>query len=329
MAKTKIADVVVVADTMTGYMVQRSTENTALYRSGIVSNDPELDSVAEGTARTVRMPYWNDLSGESEGLSDTTALTPDKIGAEEDVAVKHYRGKAWAANELVKYFAGADPIRAVYDRIADFWARDMQNVILVPTLNGLFGTAGALLTSHQLDIGLDAGTVTAANQVGSDAIIDAAGLLGDRWDSIVAMATNSRGFRALQKQALIEFVSLADQNLRVPFFLGREIVVDDGIAAIGTGTYARDPVYLFGRGAFGLGNANIPAEEAFETDRDSLAGDDILITRRHFILHPRGIKFVGTYTGQTPSKADLAVPANWAKVYDDKNIRIVRLLVNP
>jgi hypothetical protein len=329
LAKTKIEDVIVVADTMTPYMVQRSTENNRLYASGLVTNDAELDSVAEGTALTVRMPYWNDLTGESEGLSDTTALTPDKIGAEEDVAVKHYRGKAWAANELVKYFAGSDPVRAIYDRVADFWARDMQNVILIPTLNGLFAAGGALATTHQLDI-THATTPTEANRIGQDAIIDAAGLLGDRWDSIVAMAMHSTALRVLQKLALIEFVSLGDQNLQVPFFLGREIIVDDKIAAVsGAGATAKYPIYLFGRGAFGLGNATIPAEEAFETDRDSLAGDDILISRRHFILHPRGVKWIGTYSGQTPSKADLATPANWSKVYDDKNIRIVRLLVNP
>lgn len=329
MAKTKIEDVVVVADTMTPYMVQRSTENSRLYASGLVTNDPELDSVAEGTALTVRMPYWNDLTGESEGLSDTTALTPDKIGAEEDVAVKHYRGKAWAANELVKYFAGTDPIRAVYDRMADFWTRDMQNVILIPTLNGLFGVAGALTDSHQKD--LTAGAAPdATNRIGSDAIIDGAGLLGDRWADIVAMAMHSVIFRSLQKQGLIIFESLKDQDLQVPMFLGREIIVDDKIAAIsGVGAVAKYPVYLFGRGAFGLGNATIPSDEAFETDRDSLAGDDILISRRHFILHPRGVKFIGTYTGQTPSKADLAAPANWSQVYDDKNVRIVRILVNP
>lgn len=328
MAKTKIADVVVVADTMFPYMVQRSTENSRLYQSGIVGNDAALDNAAEGTAMTVRMPYWNDLTGESEGLSDTTALTPDKIGAEEDRAVKHYRGKAWAANELVKYFAGADPIRAMVDRIADFWTRDMQSVVLVPSLNGLFGTAGALTATHQLDISSGT-TPTDANRIGSDAIIDAAGLLGDRWNEIVAMAMHSVVFRRLQRLALIEFVALTDQNLQVPFFLGREIIVDDSIAPTGTGATAVYPVYLFGRGAFGLGNATIPAEEAFETDRDSLAGDDILISRRHFILHPRGVAFVGTYVGQTPSKTDLSTPANWAKRYDDKNIRIVRLLVNP
>lgn len=329
MAKVKIEDVVVVADTMTPYMVQRSTENSRLYSSGIVSNDPTLDAVAEGTALTVRMPFWNDLGGESEGLSDTTALTPDKIGADEDAAVKHYRGKAWAANELVKYFAGADPVKAIYDLVADFWVRDMQKVILVPTLNGLFGTGGALADDHQLDISVTTGTPTDANRINSDAIIDAAGLLGDRWNLIVAMAMPSIVMRKLQKLGLIDFVSLTDQNIQVPYFLGREVIVDDGIAAIsGTGALARYPIYMFGAGAIGLGNATIPADEAFETDRDSLAGDDILISRRHFIMHPRGVAFTGTYSGQTPSKADLATPGNWTQKWSNKNIRIIRLIVN-
>ena len=130
------------------------------------------------------------------------------------------------------------------------------------------------------------------------------------------------------KLKLIDFISLQNQDLQVPFFLGREVIVDDGIPVVGTGEYQREQIFLFGRGAFGLGNATIPLEEAFETDRDSLAGDDILISRRHFILHPRGVAFTGTYTGQTPSETDLATPANWEKVYTDKNVRIVRLLVN-
>lgn len=331
MAKVKIEDVVVVADTMTPYMVQNSTENSRLYQSGIVGNDETLDTAAEGTAMTVRMPFWNDLDGESEGLSDTTALTPDKIGADEDVAVKHYRGKAWAANELVKYFAGSDPVKAIYDRIGAWWIRDMQAVILMPMLAGLFGTNGALTATHQLDLtAADGEEITDENRAGSDAIIDGAGLLGDRWESIVGMAMHSVVFRRFQKLKLIEFVSLGDQNLQVPFFLGREIVVDDAIKSIGgAGPRAKYPIYMFGRGAIGLGNATMPNDEAFETDRDSLAGDDILISRRHFIMHARGVKFKGTYVGQTPSKADLAAPGNWEAVWSDKNIRIVRVLVNP
>lgn len=329
MAKVKIEDIVVVADTMTPYMVQRSTVNSRLYQSGLVSNDEQLDAASDGTALTVRMPFWNDLTGESEGLSDTTALTPDKIGADEDAAVKHYRGKAWAANDLVKYFAGDDPIKTIVEGIADWWTRDMQAVILIPTLNGLFGTSGALTATHQHDA-THASAPTDANRIGTDTIIDATAKLGDRWSSIVAMAMHSVIFTRLQKLGLIEFVSLKDQDLQIPYFLGREVIEDDSLVPIsGSGATAKYPVYLFGRGALGIGNSSIDPAEAFETDRDSLAGDDILITRRHFIMHPRGVKFVGTYTGQTPSKTDLSTPANWEKVYSNKNVRILRLLVNP
>lgn len=330
MAKVKIEDVVVVAETMAPYVAQQSMENTALYRSGIISNDEYLDSVADATAMTVRMPFWNDLDGESEGLSDTTALTPDKVGSGNDQAVKHYRGKAWAVNELVKYFAGDDPVLHIYDRIAAYWGRDMQKTILIPTLQGIFGAGGALADSHELDISaVGAAVPTDDNRVSSDAIIDSTGLLGDRWSEIVAMALHSAVFRRFQKLGLIEFVSLGDQDLMVPMFLGREVITDDGIAPVVTvGQAPRYPVYLFGRGAIGMGNATIPTEEALEGDRDSLAGDDIMISRKHFIMHPRGVKFVGNYTGQTPSKADLANPANWDKAWEDKNIRIVRLLVN-
>jgi hypothetical protein len=58
-------------------------------------------------------------------------------------------------------------------------------------------------------------------------------------------------------------------------------------------------------------------------DRDTLAGDDILVHRRHFIMHPRGVRFTGSPVGVSPSTAELQLGANWAKVWEDKNIRIV------
>ena len=68
-----------------------------------------------------------------------------------------------------------------------------------------------------------------------------------------------------------------------------------------------------------------------ETARDALAGDDILIHRRHFILHPRGVAFQGVdlsadggRTNATPSNDNLANYRNWLRVYESKNVRIVQ-----
>ncbi|MFI7965156.1 methyltransferase, partial [Acinetobacter baumannii] len=46
------------------------------------------------------------------------------------------------------------------------------------------------------------------------------------------------------------------------------------------------------------------------------------INRRHFVLHPRGIKWAGD-TGIAPNNAGLATAGNWERVYDPKQIRIV------
>jgi hypothetical protein len=68
-----------------------------------------------------------------------------------------------------------------------------------------------------------------------------------------------------------------------------------------------------------------------ETARDALSGDDILVNRRHFILHPRGVAFRGADlsdggggTNATPSNDNLANYRNWLRVYESKNVRIVQ-----
>ena len=85
--------------------------------------------------------------------------------------------------------------------------------------------------------------------------------------------------------------------------------------------------YLFGSGAVGRGEGAAPVPT--ETDRDSLAGEDVLINRRHYILHPRGIAFQSaSVAGSSPTNAELALSANWDRVYNSKNIRIVELKTN-
>jgi hypothetical protein len=57
------------------------------------------------------MPFWNDLAGASQLLSDVAALVPKKIMANQDIAVKHFRGDAWSANDLAKYVAKCSEAR--------------------------------------------------------------------------------------------------------------------------------------------------------------------------------------------------------------------------
>ncbi len=328
MAKTMLADIIE-PSVFTSYMLERSTELSRLQASGLVQTSEELDQLASGEGRTFNMPYWNDLDGDSEELSETAALTPGKIAASQDIAVKHFRGKAWASNELQKHISGAgDPLMVVADLVASFWARDMQRTILLPTLTGMF--ASALASSHVRDVSIEDGDAAGdANLIGSSNIIRSAGLLGDHWDMITSIAMHSVPFQRLQELNLIETVTLEDQTTVINRFLGREVIVDDGMPkAAGSTSGFKYTTYLFGGGAIGLGNSTLDANEAVETARDSLAGDDILINRRHFILHPRGVAWTGTYAGKTPTSAELATGSNWTKKYEDKRIKVLKLVTN-
>ena len=83
--------------------------------------------------------------------------------------------------------------------------------------------------------------------------------------------------------------------------------------------------YLFARGVIGRGDGTPVDFVPSETDRDSLAGEDYLITRRAFVLHPFGIKWIGTPAGTTPTNAELANGSNWKRVYESKNIGLVAI----
>ncbi|MCT4686076.1 major capsid protein [Vallitalea sp.] len=312
MANTRIADVIV-PEVFNPYVVQRTMELSALYQSGIISHNPELDALASSGGKTINMPYWEDLNGDDEVLSDSGALTPQKITAGQDVAVLLMRGKAWSANDLAKALSGSDPMKAIGDLTASYWTRMMQKT-LINLLNGAFGAGN--MTSKILDI---SGKTGGAEKIEGASFIDALQLMGDAKELLTATVMHSATEAQLRKNNLIE--TIPDSEGRpIKYFMEKRVIVDDG-CPVKTGKYT---TYLFGQGAIGLGNGNPPVPT--ETDRDSLAGDDILINRKHYILHPRGIKWRGTAAGSSPSNVELATGSNWVRVYEEKAIRIVKFV---
>lgn len=311
--KTKIADVIV-PEVFNQYVIERTAELSAFYQSGVVVNNPELDKLASSGGRLINMPYWNDLTGEDEVLSDTESLGTDKIVAGQDVAVLLMRGKAWKSNDLAKALSGDDPMRAIGDLVAAYWAR-RQQVTLISTLKGVFATAGTKMATNTHDISALTGNEAAFT---GESFIDATYKLGDAEERLTAIAMHSLVLANLRKQNLIEY-KLDSDNERIAYYSDKRVIVDDGMPKDGD-VYTS---YLFGGGAVGLGNGAAPVPT--ETDRDSLAGDDILINRQHFLLHPRGVKFTDkSVAGSSPTNAELSAGTNWERVYEPKNVRIVQ-----
>ena len=327
MPGTTLQDVIV-PELFNPYVISRTMELSALLQCGIITNNSEFDALASQAAPTVNMPFFEDLTGESEQVIEGGDLTDNKISSSKDVAAIIRRAKMWSATDLSAALAGSDPMAAIATLVAQFWARDMQKE-LIAVLNGIFGTVPAggsgtppaetRLESNLLDISGKSGA--AANWSGS-AFIDAEQKLGDAKAQLTGVCMHSATEAYLKKQNLIDTVQPSN-DVAFGTYQGKRVIVDDG-CPVANGVYT---TYLFGNGAVALGNGNPVGFVPTETDRAKRKGSgvDYLINRRTSILHPRGIAFTSASVAKTegPSRTELADPKNWNPVYEPKQIRIV------
>lgn len=292
--------------------MQKTVEKSRLLKSAIVSSDPNLDFSRGG--KTISLPFWKNLSGADEVLDDSTAMSVNKIEAGEDIACVHVRGKSWGANDLASFLAGNNAIEAIAEKSGEYWATQKQKV-LCATLNGVFNSTG--MAGHVNDISAKTGNDAV---VSAEALIDTETLMGDNYDTLSGIMCHSAVMQKLRKLDLIDTIPDSEGKRSLTFYMGMPVIVDDMLAPV-DGAY---PIYLFGNGAIAYNEGN--GVQQVETDRDKLAGEDYLITRTQFTMHPRGVKWVGTPAGVTPSNEELAVGTNWELVDDIKNIAICKLI---
>lgn len=326
MALTKLSDVVSAASmaAFTPFFNKAYHDNSVFLRSGIAATDPVIAArCAEAGfgGKTVNMPFWGDLDGEDSVSSDTGDIEVSKIATGQDVAVVTRRDKAFGVTDLAVDLAGDDPMGWIASRIGAYWAR-RDEAKVISTLKGIFATGGAG-ANLVYDI---SGEGESAAVLGKDTLIWAAQKLGDKKANLTAVAMNSvaEAFLAsLDAQSTLYRPSDAKGTL--PTYNGKAIVMDDNLAYDASTKVAE--IYLFGAGAVALND--VPSKNGFEAGRDPLknGGEDYVVSRHANVAHVRGFKWTASVcTGATPSNAELATAANWSKVYDDKDVRVVKLV---
>lgn len=332
---TKIADIIV-PEVFNPYFLNRTTEIAKFYLGGIVSNDATLDKLASSGGQILKMPFWNDLNGNDEILTDSSSLTPGKINSGQDAAVLHMRGRAWGVNDLAKALSvdRADPMGAIADLVSEYWARRYQAVALQSLLGVFADNTANDAGDMQADVsGATNADVTAATKFSGDAFIDGQATFGDAIGGLSGIAFHPHVYHNLKKIDQISFERESMGDLEIETYRGLRVLVDRSMpftAAAGAAdadAAAQYTTYLFGNGAIGMGQGSAPVPT--ETDRDSLAGEDYLITRTHFLMHPRGVKFTSnTVTGTSPSNAELALAANWDRVFEREQVRVAAIVSN-
>jgi hypothetical protein len=108
-------------------------------------------------------------------------------------------------------------------------------------------------------------------------------------------------------------------NVSVPTYMGLRVIVSDDINVTGSGASTEYATYFFTNGAIASGEQ---LAMQTETDRDILAKSDAMSIDLHYVYHPVGARW--TSATINPSRSELATVGNWSKVYELKNIGIVR-----
>lgn len=93
MAGTTLKDVIV-PELFNPYVINKTMELSAILNSGIVQHSAEFDVLDSQAAPTVNMPFFTDLTGESEQVIEGNKLTADKIASKKDVAAIRQRSNS-------------------------------------------------------------------------------------------------------------------------------------------------------------------------------------------------------------------------------------------
>jgi hypothetical protein len=323
MPGTTLQDVIV-PELFEPYVINRTMELSALYQSGIITRNVEFDRLASEAAPIHQMPFFEDLTGDSEDIIEGKDLTAKKIKSNKDVSTTIRRANMWSATDLSAALAGTDPMAAIGNLVGGYWAREFQK-ILIQVLSGVFGSytdTGTVtpLEDHILDISKMSSA--AAQKISASSFIDALQLLGDAQGQLTGVVMHSATKSYLKKQNLIQ-TERDSNSVEFDTYQGRRVIVDDGAPVAGD-IYT---TYLFGQGAIAFGNGTPVGFVSTEVDRDKKKGSgvDYLINRKTFIMHPRGIKWtnVERENVETPTKAELMSAKNYERVYEPKQIRMV------
>lgn len=331
---------VVVPEVFSPYVQQFTEEKSRIIQSGAAVRDAALDVVLAGGGLTFNEPSFKDLDNDADNVaSDTlaTTSTPNKIGTATEIQVRLSRNNSWSSGDLAADLAGADPMRAIGNRVGAYWVRRLQ-AAFIATISGVFAdnAAAPVGTEHeQNDMTHDVSGgafVDGVTNFSAEAFLDAAVTMGDSMDQLGLVIMHSIVYNRALKNNLIDFVADSRNPAAesIPTFLGRQVVVDDGMPR-SSGVFQ---TWLFGAGAIrlGMGAPKVPTEVERKPDAGNGSGQEILYNRTEWCIHPVGYQYaVASPAKGGPSNANtsgnLAHADSWLRVFPErKQIKIARLI---
>jgi len=322
MAETRITNVVV-PEVFTGYTFEPWYERSRYFQSGIMESNASLNSLLNGGGETFNFPFWQPLSGDTGVPSETVDETINAITAGKQIAVRQERVKAYGANALSAILAGDEPLSRFGNDVRNFWTKAYdKNAIAITKgiyADNVANDSSDLVFNGSAAVFDDNGVIEAQGKLGENGVVG-------RSDSedYIGIAVHPVVYQTMRKNDLIDFVPISGQARPVPFYMNMEVIVDKNLPIISTSPNVYlTVVYKSGALQFGQSSAHY---EPTSIDRDEKKGMGIteVHTRRVFTVHPVGAAWQdSSVAGVSPTDAELANAANWDRVYNQENMRMV------
>lgn len=328
MAVTTIANMQIVPEKFSQYVIDRTTELNTFINSGIATPDTTVAQLINGTpegGRFIEIPMYNPLDGEEDVFGEAD-VSVGNITTKNAHATLLMRQRAWGSTDLAQVLGGNDPMAAVAQLIAD-WRNTREQKIYLAILKGLFDSTNGALKGHLNDISSGTG---AAAKISDGATLDTKQVLGDHYGSLGMVFMHSAVYTYLQKNGMITRNPIFDpsqSSVEMERYLGYTIKVDDGMPYIAYEESAESgaiavttenikeiqehcattltagtskvkklenciyDTYFVGAGAFIRQDGTPQGFIGTETDRDKIGAKNYLINRWCQIIHPRGFSW--------------------------------------
>jgi hypothetical protein len=335
---------VVIPEVYMSYTAVDSPELTAFFESGVAVSNPALSAAFGNGGDIAVLPFWLDLDASVEPNYSTDLVTdvavPNKVTASKMVTRIAFLNQGYSSPDLVAELAGSNPMQRIRNRFGSYWTKQWQRR-LIAACNGILANNLASDDGDMVNnVALETKTgVTDANLFTRSNFTGAIFTLGDHFGEVAAIAVHSVVYKRMVDNDDVEFVrpSIVDPNVPLeaqmqPYFLGKRVIVDDGMPVIaGTTDGYKFVTMLFGVGAIGYaeGSPLVPvATQRWEAQGNG-AGVEQIWERKSWIIHPFGHKFdSNTVAGISPTNAEMARADNWTRVVERKNVPIAFLYTN-
>ncbi len=235
-----IADMQIVPEKFSQYVVDRTTALNTFVGSGIAAPDDLVEQLINGTpdgGRFIELPMYSALDGEEDVFGEDD-VSIGGINTKAMRATLLMRQRAWGNSDLARVLGGSDPMGAVAQQIAD-WRNTREQKVYLSILKGILDPTKGALKCHINDI--SGGSDTAAS-ISDTATLDTKQLLGDHASILGMVFLHSATYTYLQKKEMITRTPVfnpAGDTVEIPTYLGYRITIDDSMPVNTDGTYSK------------------------------------------------------------------------------------------